>query len=53
MGRAQSQIAARRALHAAQLERRRVRATRDKELQPLMVEVQGDLGGCPREAATS
>ena len=53
MGRAQSQIAARRAVHEAQLERRRVRATRDKELRPLRVEVQGDLGGCPSEASTS
>ncbi len=43
MGRAQSRIAARRAVHEAQLERRRERATRDKELQALAVEVQVTL----------
>lgn len=40
MGRAESRIAARRAVHEAQLERRREQATRDKELQALAVEVQ-------------
>ena len=43
MGRAESRIAARRAVHEAQLERRRERAARDKELQALAVEVQVTL----------
>lgn len=43
MGRAESRIAARRAVHEAQLERRRERATRDRELQALAVEVQVTL----------
>lgn len=43
MGRAQSRVAARRAVHEAQLERRRERAARDKELQALAVEVQMTL----------
>lgn len=43
MGRAESRIAARRAVHQAQLERRREQATRDKELQALAVEVQVTL----------
>jgi hypothetical protein len=43
MGRAQSRIAARRAVHEAHLERRRERAARDKELQALAVEVQVTL----------
>ena len=51
MGRAESRIAARRAVHEAQLERRREQATRDKELQALAVEVQVTLAGRPGEAA--
>ena len=43
MGRAQSRITARRAVHEAQLERRREQATRDKKLQTLAVEVQVTL----------
>lgn len=43
MGRAESRIAARRAVHEAQLERRREQAARDKELQALAVEVQVTL----------
>ena len=43
MGRAESRIAARRAVHEAHLERRRERAARDKELQALAVEVQVTL----------
>jgi hypothetical protein len=40
MGRAESRILARRAVHEAQLERRREQAARDKELQTLAVDVQ-------------
>lgn len=43
MGRAESRIAARRAVHEAQLERRREQAIRDRELQTLAVEVQVTL----------
>lgn len=43
MGRAESRIAARRAIHEAHLERRRSQAARDKELQALAVEVQVTL----------
>ncbi|WP_375426501.1 hypothetical protein [uncultured Friedmanniella sp.] len=43
MGRAENRVAARRAVHEAQLERRREQATRDKELQALAVEVQVTL----------
>lgn len=43
MGRAESRIAARRAVHEAQLERRREQAARDKEVQALAVEVQVTL----------
>lgn len=43
MGRAESRIAARRAVHEAQLERRREQAARDKQLQTLAGEVQVTL----------
>lgn len=43
MGRAESRIAARRAVHEAQVQRRREQATRDKELQAFAVEVQVTL----------
>ena len=43
MGRAEDRRAARRAVHEAQIERRRERAAREKQLQALAVEVQVTL----------
>lgn len=43
MGRAESRIAARRAVHEAQLERRREQAIRDNKLRALAVDVQVTL----------